>query len=211
MIISDKNRASQKSDKAILYVHGKGGNHFEAERYSKICTDYDVIGVDYQDTMPWVVREIIKKYYDNLAKDYKEITLIANSIGAFFSMLALQNCNLKNALMISPIVDMEKLICDMMMWANVTEKELCEKGEIQTDFDETLSWKYLNYVRDNPIEWNVPTKILYGETDNLTSRTTIESFAKSHNASLTVMQNGEHWFHTPEQLAFLDSWVKKEI
>ena len=32
-----------------------------------------------------------------------------------------------------------------------------------------------------------------------------------HNTHLTVMENGEHWFHTDEQLAFLDVWMKKAI
>jgi hypothetical protein len=37
---------------------------------------------------------------------------------------------------------------------------------------------------------------------------TITNFAKKHNASLTIMENGEHWFHTEEQMAFLDNWIK---
>ena len=36
------------------------------------------------------------------------------------------------AYFISPVVDMEKLILDMMSWANVTEKELEEKGVLPT-------------------------------------------------------------------------------
>lgn len=58
---------------------------------------------------------------------------------------------------------MERLIADMMIWANVTEDELKEKKEIQTTFGETLSWDYLCYVRENPIIWKIPTHILYGE------------------------------------------------
>jgi len=26
---------------------------------------------------------------------------------------------------------------------------------------------------------------------------------------LTVMKGGEHWFHTKEQMAFLDAWIKR--
>ena len=100
---------------------------------------------------------------------------------------------------------------DMMSWANVSEKDLREKGEIPTDFGETLSWKYLCFVRENPIIWNVPTEILYAENDNLISRQTVNEFISNHNTHLTVMENGEHWFHTDEQLAFLDSWMKKSI
>ena len=35
-------------------------------------------------------------------------------------------------------------------------------------------------------------------------------FAKKHNAMLTVMEGGEHWFHTEEQMRFLDEWIIKE-
>ena len=60
---------------------------------------------------------------------------------------------------------------------------------------------------EHPLSWNVPTKILYGSNDNLTSYETMSSFAKKHNARLTVMENGEHWFHTEEQMKFLDEWI----
>ncbi len=47
--------------------------------------------------------------------------------------------------------------------------------------------------------------ILYGSKD--TSYENIAAFAEKHNAKLTVMENGEHWFHTEEQMRFLDNWI----
>ena len=82
---------------------------------------------------------------------YDHIFLIANSIGAYFAMYTLQECNIERALLISPILDMEKLILDMMSRANVSEQDLQQKGEIATDLGDTLSWKYLCFVRNNPI------------------------------------------------------------
>jgi len=105
--------------------------------------------------------------------------------------------------------DMEKLICDMMLWANVTEAELKTSGVIRTSFGEDLSWHYLCYVREHPIQWSVPTRILYGEKDTMTSEATIRTFAEAHKAALTVMAHGEHWFHTDEQMRFLDRWIKR--
>lgn len=104
---------------------------------------------------------------------------------------------------------MENLICNMMQWSNVTEQALAEKREIATDFGETLSWEYLCYVRKHPIIWNVPTCILYGERDNLTSIETVSAFCKQHHADLTVIPGGEHWFHTEEQMQFLDQWIRE--
>ncbi len=104
---------------------------------------------------------------------------------------------------------MEKLITDMMLWADVTEDALREKGEIETTFGETLSWKYLCYVREHPARWTVPTHILYGEKDHLTSYENISEFANQINATLTVMKDGEHWFHTEEQMKYLDDWIEQ--
>ena len=67
---------------------------------------------------------------------------------------------------------------------------------------------YLTYVKEHPIKWEVPTSILYGRNDNLTSYDTIMKFADDHHAKLTVMTGGEHWFHTEEQMRFLDEWIK---
>ena len=116
---------------------------------------------------------------------------------------------IQKAYFISPIVDMEKLIGDMMEWANVTEAELEVQGVIHTEFGEDLSWDYLSYVRSHPLKWNVPTQILYGEKDQLTTLETMKDFAEKHHAGLTVMKNGEHWFHTEEQMDFLDDWMRR--
>ena len=194
--------------KAIIYIHGKGGSSFEINQYKESCLGFDMVGIDYNEYLPWIVEKQIKLVYEKVEKTYDEIYILANSIGAYFTMYTLQNNNIKKALFISPILDMEQLILNMMNWANVSEETLCEKKEISTDFGETLSWKYLCFVRENPIVWNIPTEILYGEKDNLTSCETVDKFIKNHNAHLTVMENGEHWFHTEEQLIFLNNWLK---
>lgn len=195
----------------ILYIHGKDGSYLEAEQYKKNCPGFDMIGIDYHDYFPWIVQNQIQSAYDQARERYDCIYLIANSIGVYFAMHTLRNCDIAKALFISPVLDMERLILDMMSWANVSEKDLREKKEIPTDFGETLSWKYLCFVRENPVTWNVPTEILYATNDNLVSRQTVNEFICNHNAHLTVMENGEHWFHTDEQLSFLDAWMKKAI
>lgn len=192
----------------IIYVHGKGGNADEAEHYKSLFPESDVIGFDYKSQNPWEAKKEFSAFFDLHAKNHSSVILIANSIGAFFSMSSLADKRIDKSFFISPVVDMEKLICNMMIWANVSEKELKEKREIHTDFGETLSWEYLCYVRENPIRWEIPACILYGENDNLTSLETISNFASKTGAKLTVMKNGEHWFHTKEQMDFLDEWIK---
>ena len=124
-------------------------------------------------------------------------------------MDALADWPVERAWFISPVVNMEQLITDMMAWAGVTEEELREKGEISTAFGQTLSWDYLCHAREHPVRWEIPTHILYGEKDTLTSYSTISAFAEQIHATLTVMKDGEHWFHTPEQMQFVDNWVRR--
>ena len=193
--------------KTVLYIHGKGGNAAESTHYERLFPDYKVIGLDYKTFCPWEMGKEIHDAVASLKTEFERIILIANSIGAFFSMNANLNGLIEKAYFISPIVNMEKLICDMMNWANVTEAELEQRKIIPTDFGEELSWEYLCYVREHPLNWQVPTSILYGEKDNLTSIETIKDFAERQGATLTVMQGGEHWFHTEEEMKFLDEWI----
>ncbi len=196
--------------KAIIYIHGKGGNAGEAEHYKPIFPGFQVIGFDYKAKTPWEAKKEFSEYFSGIGKKYDAVSVIACSIGAFYLMNA-EKVKIEKVCFISPVADMEKLITDMMEYERVTEDELSRKKEIETQFGETLSWEYLSYVRNNKIKWDVPTFVLYGSEDNLISYETILEFTQKVNAKLTVMKSGEHWFHTGKQMEFLDSWVKSAI
>ena len=82
----------------VIYVHGKGGNADEALHYKSLFPNADVLGFDYKAETPWDAKKEFPVCFDSVLADYDEVTLIANSIGAFFSMNALadkpvkQNC-----------------------------------------------------------------------------------------------------------------------
>ena len=156
--------------------------------------------------LPWVVVPELQ-FMDQYARvHWRQVSLRATSIGAWFSMLALQEKALRRALFVSPIVDMEDLIGRMMQQANVTEEQLKAAGEIPAAFGETLSWPYLCWVREHPLRWRIPTQVLYGEADELTSYAVLDRFKRATGAQLTLLADGEHWFHTETQLAVLQAW-----
>ena len=191
----------------MIYVHGKGGSAAEAEHYKALFPEAEVLGFDYRAQTPWEAKEEFPQFFEKQRKQCDRLTLAANSIGAFFSMSSLDETLIDRAYFISPVVDMKNLIENIMLWTGVSERELAEKQEIPTQFGETLSWAYLTYVREHPVLWQVPTRILYGAHDNLTSLETIRAFAEKTGAELTVMPDGEHWFHTERQMQFLDQWI----
>ena len=194
--------------RVAIYVCGRGGSAAEAERYRPLLRDCDVLGFEYRATTPWGAREEFAPFFESTRKECDSLLLIANSLGAYFAMSAEIDRAVDQAFFISPVVDMERLILGMLARAGFSETELREKREIATSFGEPLSWEYLNWTRAHPLQWRAPTEILVGERDELTAPERATAFANRIGARLTVMPRGEHWFHTREQLSFLDAWLQ---
>ena len=141
---------------------------------------------------------------------WKNISIFGNSIGAYFSLLSYKNENIEKSLFLSPVVDMEKIIENMMIWFNVTEENLKKEKIISTPIGQNLYWDYYCYVKENPIiKWNCPTYILYGEKDNLCEKNIITEFTNKFNCNLSVSKESEHWFHTENDLKILKEWIEK--
>lgn len=111
--------------KIILYIHGKGGSSKEATFYQSFLKE-EVVGVDYDATYPWLAKKDILNVYKKYEKE-NEVIIIANSIGAYFTMLALNEMKVSQVFFISPMITLEKMILKMMKDAQVSEEELKEK------------------------------------------------------------------------------------
>lgn len=212
------------STKMYLYIHGQGGYKEEGKLFAEMATKYgyQVLSIDLPEhgerqnggpsLTPWNVIPELVDVMSFCKQQWETISLLANSIGAWFSLLAFSDHMLQTGLFVSPVVDMVELIHDMMTWAGVSEAQLEKEREIPTSFGQTLSWKYLQYAKEHPIkQWNTPTKILYGEQDALIKYSTIEDFCKAHQCELTIMKDGEHWFHTKKQLDILTGWIDHSL
>ena len=211
-----------ETDGVYLFVHGRHGCKEEAGDFADAACPrgWQVLSVDLPEHGarreeagtfdPWHAVPELRAAMAWARKRWGHTALRATSIGAWFSMLALAGEPPERSLFVSPVLDMARLIRDMMAWAGVTEAELEARGEIGTDFGETLSWRYYQYALAHPVRrWDSPTAILYAGGDSLTGRGTADAFAARFGCGLTVMEGGEHWFHTPEQLDFLRQWTER--
>ena len=210
----------EPSDRVWLFLHGKHGRKEEGLDFAELACPkgWQVLSIDMPEhgqrqgspekLVPWTVAPELKAVMNYARSRWPQVALRANSIGAWFAMQAFAIAPPVRSLFVSPILDMAELIRSMMGWAGVTEADLEARGEIATAFGETLSWRYWQYALDHPItRWDSPTAVLYGDADNLTPRRTAEAFVARFHADLTVMEDGEHWFHTPEQLDVLRRWT----
>ncbi len=212
------------SDKVYIFVHGKMSQKEEAESFATIADrkGYQVISFDlpehgerkaedYRCTVQNAVHDL-RVISDFVTGQWRHLSLFGNSLGAYFSLVAYRELKFTKCLFLSPILDMENLIRSMMKWFNVTEELLRERQEIPTSTGETLSWPYYAFVREHPIvKWNNPTYILYGSNDNVTPRNIVDTFVVNFHCKLDVLQNGEHYFHTQEQMEVVDRWLNLNI
>lgn len=215
----------EKSNKVFIAVHGNMSN--KEDEVIKIFADkitnmgYQMLSFDLPEhgerkkDLTYLCNvqncvndlELIIEY---AKENFDEINLWACSMGAYFSLLAYKDENINQCLFLSPVVNMKIIIDNMMSWANVTEDELRVKQEIKTDFGQTLYWDYYKYVKDNPITtWDKRTAILYGDKDNMQNEDIINDFCNKFDCELTVVENGEHFFHTHEQLDMYKKWIDK--
>ena len=96
----------------IVYVHGKGGSAQEAEHYKSLFPKDEVIGLDYRSQTPWQAKKEFFAFFTEQRGRCEHLTLVANSIGAFFALSSLDETLVDRTYFISPIVDMENLICN---------------------------------------------------------------------------------------------------
>jgi hypothetical protein len=207
-----------------IFVHGKMSQKEEAEGFATIAErkGHQVLSFDlpehgerrsenYECTIQNGVNDLRLICTYALSR-WKTISLFGNSLGAYFSLTAYQNINFTKCLFLSPILDMEHLIQNLMDRFNVTEELLKEKQEIPIPIGEKLSWPYYKYVKENPIlSWGSPTYILYGSNDDRTERYIVDAFVRKFRCHLEVLQNGEHYFHTKEQVEVVDRWLNRSV
>lgn len=208
----------ERAEQAFLFVHGQGGNRAEGERFARVAVPkgWQVLSVDLPEHggrrddakfLPWEVVPELQAVLREMKTRWKHIGIRANSIGAWFSLLAFREERMEKCLLVSPLIDMEVMIAGMMRAAGVTEQRLAEEKEIATGWGQTLSWEYLQWARRHPVSAICETTdILRGAADEMIPQETIDRFMRDHACTLRVLPGGEHWFHTEEQLAFMQTW-----
>ena len=215
-----------KSDKLFVVVHGNMSNKADdaivvfAEEATLI--GYQVLSFDlpehgerkgesYACKVQNCVQDLntIMRYAQSLSNN---ISVFACSMGAYFSLLAYSHQPLKQCLFLSPVVNMERIINNMMTWFNISENRLKKEKEVSTPIGQTLYWDYYCYVKEHPIStWNNATSIIYGSADNLCEFEVVSEFAKRFDCDLQVMERGEHYFYTEEQLQFFREWLSRTL
>jgi len=211
------------SSKVIIAIHGnlshKSDVPIQILATIAINKGYQVLSFDLaqhgdrkEEKQPCKVQnsvEDLKIVMNYVQKQWKHISLFANSIGAYFSLLAYNHQQIEKVLFLSPVVDMQRIIENMMQWFHISQEEFKQKQIIETPIHQTLYWDYYCYVLNHPIEsWNMTTYILYGNQDEMCEKEIIEQFTKQFSCHLKIVES-QHYFHTSKQLQLLEEWINQ--
>lgn len=117
------------AEKLYLFVHGKCSRKEDAAPFAELAVkkEFQVLSFDlpehgerknlsYPCTAENGVHDlaIIRAYIE--AGPWKQVSLHAVSLGAFLSLLAFPEFRFEKVLFLSPVLDMERLIRNMMQW-----------------------------------------------------------------------------------------------
>lgn len=217
----------KSSNKLYIAVHGNMSNKEDEviKIFAKkvIKSGYQLLSFDLPEhgerkediSYPCKVQNCVadlKQVMEYVKFKYNEINIWACSMGAYFSLLAYKDENIKQCIFLSPVINMKYIIDNMMFASNITEDELRKQKEIKTEFGQTLHFDYYEYVIKNKIEnWNKDTYILYGDKDNIQSLDVIKDFTNKYNCKLTILKDGKHYFHSVNQINCYKAWLDEVI
>ena len=126
----------EQGDKVWLFVHGRQGHKEEAAEFAKFACGKgaQVLAVDLpghgereaelDKLTPWHMVQELRALAAYAGERWGSLSIRANSIGAWFCLMSLSEVTLEKSLLVSPVLDMEKLIGKMISWAGTTEREL---------------------------------------------------------------------------------------
>lgn len=213
----------EPSEKVYLHVHGKMSNKESAEQFSRMAErkGYQVLSFDLpghgerisegEQCDIWTGVRDVNIVCEYVFSRWSSVSLYACSIGAYFCLQSCSERSFEKCLFQSPIIDMEYLIGQMMLWFGITPERLKAEQEIETPVD-LMTWAYYTYVKEHPIvKWPFPTHILYAGKDNLQSEREIASFADRFACTVTVSPNSEHSFMNAEDVPIIDNWLNEAI
>lgn len=211
------------SEKIYIHIHGKMSRKENAERFARIAENkgYQTLSFDLPEHGErtnnsyrcdvWNGMHDLNVIADYVFGNWNQVSLFANSLGAYFALNAYADKPFDKCLFISPIVDMKWLVEHMMIWSGVTEKQLEEEKEIATSID-TLRWDYYQYIQTHPItKWPIATSILYGGRDNLQPLESLQAFTDKFQCKLTVSEQSEHSFMNPYDCGIEEQWLLENI
>lgn len=214
-------RWGEPGGRAVVGVHGQFSNRHDpvmaqcgdviASRGDQLITfDLPTHG-DRQDNKTFTPMEASPEVlaFARLARSQSsEVSLLANSIGAYFSLCDTPAGTFEHVWLVSPLLDLEHHIRGIMAEYSVTDEQL----EAQTVIDTprgVLERPYLRFVEEHPAQLNTPSWIIRGDQDDVVPLDTLSRFVSVPGVELVQIRGGQHFLGLPPYLDTVAAWFEE--
>ncbi len=137
-----------------------------------------------------------------------EVGLLASSIGAYFSLCDTPAGTFERAWLVSPLIDLEYYIRDVMAEYSVTDEQLEAETVIDTP-RAVLEWPYLRFVEDHPARLGIPSWIIRGDQDGMVPLDALSRFVSAPGVELVQIEGGQHFLGQPPHLGTVVAWFEE--
>lgn len=209
--------------KVYLYVHGKDGDREDAEDFARVAEakgfqtlSFDLPGHgtrrdEEKKRDVWSGMETVTLAADYAFAHWKQVSLLARSIGAYYCLQAFPERKFEKVILQSPILDLEWLVKKIFHWFDTDVEELKSKGDFPTPV-ETLTSAYWQYVQEHPLtKWSSPTWVLHAGKDRFQSTDLVVSYCRRFQWSVAVCLTSDHDFQGEADKAPLAIWYEDHI
>lgn len=207
--------------RAIIGVHGQLSNKFDpvmaqcgeviASRGDQLITfDLPAHG-DRQDDKAFnamMANPEIKAFAQLARSQSTEVGLLASSIGAYFSLCDTPAGTFECAWLVSPLIDLEYYIRDVMAEYSVTDEQLEAETVINTP-RAVLEWPYLRFVEEHPAKLDIPSWTIRGDQDEMVPLDSLSRFVNAPGVELVQIEGGQHFLGQPPHLDMVITWFEE--
>ena len=137
-----------------------------------------------------------------------EVGLLASSIGAYFSLCDTPTGTFERAWLVSPLIDLEYYIRDVMAEYSVTDEQLEAETVIDTP-RAVLEWPYLRFVEEHPARLDIPSWTIRGDQDEVVPLDALSRFVSAPGVELVQIEGGQHFLGQPPHLETVVAWFKE--
>ena len=142
--------------------------------------------------------------------NYTSVSILACSLGVYYSLLAYQDEVIDRCAFLSPVVDLIELTNDLLDNDKKSVQDVFDNQEIMLSNGVLVKSIDYHYILEHPItKWSHKTFILYGQKDSLIPYTSIQRFKQKFNCDCFISQESEHYFHTNEDMNQIEVWLNQ--
>ena len=150
----------------------------------------------------------VRDFVQLAREEANKISLLAISVGAYAALCDTPSGTFERAWLVSPLLDLERYVRDVMSTYSVTDERLEAKTVINTP-RASLSWPDLCFLTEHPVRLDMPSWTIRGSRDDVVPMEALSRFLSAPGAELVEIAGGPHFLGEPPYLDTVASWFEQ--